>query len=114
MSKITTAIFLLIFLVVVSSLLSFRYSATIVERTPDEHSRAKKNYNTYCVGCHGINLEGFIDHTWKNGNSKPYLIKTITKGYPDGSMPGSEKVLTKTEITELANYILDRIKQGKK
>ncbi len=110
MSKLSSLMFLIIGMFVTTTLLSYRSKANFLTACAEGNSNAKKNYNTYCVGCHGINLEGFVNRKWKNGNSKPYLIKTITKGYPDGSMPGSEKVLTKNEIKEIADYILGGIK----
>lgn len=86
-------------------------------------SRAIKNYNTYCVQCHGVNRDG-------NGiNSRDMAVKprdhTDTKGMGDTPddllfkaikggglavgksilMPKWEAVMSDEEITELVAYL---------
>ncbi|PZR10280.1 MAG: hypothetical protein DI539_21365 [Flavobacterium psychrophilum] len=73
-------------------------------RTPQE------NYQNYCSSCHGEKMDAFVDRDWKYGDSKQDLIKGIAKGYTNDGMPAFEKTFSKTEIEELADYILKGIK----
>jgi aldose sugar dehydrogenase len=69
-----------------------------------------ENYQNYCSSCHGEKMDAFVDRDWRHGNTLPDLVKGIAKGYKDEGMPAFEKTFTKTEIEELANYILNGIK----
>ncbi len=79
-------------------------TVVIAEKTPAE------NYRNYCSSCHGEKMDAFTDRNWKHGNTLPDLVKGITKGYSDEGMPGFEKTFSKKEIEELAQYILNGIK----
>lgn len=76
----------------------------VTERTPQE------NYQNYCSGCHGEKMDAFVDRGWKHGNTLNDLVKGITKGYEDEGMPAFEKTFSRAEIEELADYILNGIK----
>ncbi|MEO1654415.1 MAG: PQQ-dependent sugar dehydrogenase, partial [Bacteroidota bacterium] len=68
-------------------------------------SSPEQNYKTYCAGCHGENLEAFIDRSWVYGNSKAALAKGIKNGYPNEGMPAFDTTFTKQEVEALAQYI---------
>ncbi|MGE4288500.1 MAG: PQQ-dependent sugar dehydrogenase [Salinivirgaceae bacterium] len=63
-------------------------------------------YQNFCAGCHGNQMEEFIDRSWKYGE-KPVQIETaIAKGIPDEGMPGFKDAFTFEEIKALTEYIL--------
>lgn len=68
------------------------------------------NYKNLCAGCHGEKMDMFVDRKWKFGNKKEDLIKTVKHGREDVGMPAFGENLSDKEITALADYILDGIK----
>ncbi|WP_205943819.1 c-type cytochrome [Pedobacter aquae] len=76
--------------------------------------QAAAHYKTYCGGCHGENLNTFIDRKWKYGNTRADIFKAIKNGYPDGGMPSFSAAFKDNEIYNLADYILDRLKNADK
>ncbi|WP_026902482.1 PQQ-dependent sugar dehydrogenase [Pedobacter glucosidilyticus] len=76
--------------------------------------QAAVHYKTYCGGCHGENLNTFIDRKWKYGNTRADIFKGIKNGYPDGGMPSFAAAFKDNEIYNLADYILDRLKNADK
>lgn len=86
--------------------LYFTYKAPV----PSLHKTSLKkdpqaNYKEFCAGCHGEEMNAFVDRKWKHGNSDQDLFKAIKTGYHDEGMPGFDTAFTDTEITELVNYI---------
>lgn len=83
---------------------------------PDDAAPAdpEANYEKFCAGCHGVQMDAFVDRQWKHGNSKEDLFKAIKVGYPDGGMPGFDTAFTDAEITALAEYILTGIENVKR
>jgi len=81
----------------------------------NQDSLAKKNkvanlYMANCSGCHGEQMNAFVDRRWKHGSTQKDLIKAIKHGYPDEGMPAFDAAFSDEEITGLANYILTGIK----
>ncbi len=68
------------------------------------------NYATYCAGCHGEQMQAFVDRRWVHGNTDADLYKAIEVGYPEDGMPGFEATFTQAEIQELVAYIQEGIK----
>lgn len=95
----------LFFITVAAPVLLLCVNATQQTPPPD----AETNYKTYCAGCHGVQMNAFVDRRWKHGNSKEDLFKAIKVGYPDEGMPGFDTAFTDQEIVELADYILKGI-----
>lgn len=77
-----------------------------------EKKDASENYQMYCAGCHGVNLDEFIDRKWVYGNTPAKLEKVIAKGIPDEGMPGFQASLSNDEIRALSEYILAESKAG--
>jgi len=71
------------------------------------------NYKTYCSGCHGNEMEAFVDRKWRHGNSKESLIKSIKVGIKDAGMPAYDTTFTSQQLEELADYILTGIEKRK-
>lgn len=68
--------------------------------------KAQTNYKSYCSGCHGEQMQAFVDREWKHGNTREDIIQSITNGYADKGMPSFKAVFTDEEIEGLADYIL--------
>ena len=66
-----------------------------------------KNYQTYCAGCHGAQLEDFTGRKWIHGNTIDDIAKAIKHGYPDEGMPAFADAFSDAEIRELAAYLLE-------
>lgn len=92
----------------------FLLSSFFIENEPTTNTGAAKtareNYQTYCSSCHGEKVEAFVDRKWKHGNSKSDLITSISGGYPDLGMPTWKATLSPTEIDQLADLILESLK----
>ena len=69
-------------------------------------SDPEKKYSQFCAGCHGAEVEMFVDRNWKYGNTKAEIITSISKGRLDDGMPAFAPSFSKEEIEALAEYIL--------
>jgi glucose/arabinose dehydrogenase len=63
-------------------------------------------YQNFCAGCHGNQMEEFIDRKWKYGEKPVQIENAIAKGIPDEGMPGFKDAFTFEEIKALTEYIL--------
>ncbi|MFB9864169.1 PQQ-dependent sugar dehydrogenase [Rufibacter immobilis] len=70
-----------------------------------EAAEARTNYVNYCGGCHGRDLETFVNRKWKHGESPEALFKGIKHGYPEVGMPAFAATFTDQQITQLVSYI---------
>ncbi len=75
---------------------------------------AAEKYKTICASCHGQKVEMFVDRRWLHGNQRDSLIKSITYAFPGKEMPVFGEVFKPNEISDLADYILNAIEDGKK
>ncbi|MCY7356692.1 MAG: PQQ-dependent sugar dehydrogenase [Rudanella sp.] len=87
----------------------FMLSSFLVAEKPAAKT-ARENYQTYCASCHGEKVEAFVDRKWKHGNAKSDLVASITNGYPDLGMPTWKAVLSEKETSDLADLILESLK----
>ncbi|RYJ42492.1 PQQ-dependent sugar dehydrogenase [Flavobacterium beibuense] len=71
---------------------------------------AAQNYHNYCAGCHGEKMDMFVDRQWKHGRELKDLVFGIKNGYKDEGMPAFAETFSDKETEELAQYILDGIK----
>jgi glucose/arabinose dehydrogenase len=93
-------------LVVLSGL--FISTTFICFTLPSEDSflNAKKNYDEYCAGCHGLELQKFVDEDWQYGKTPDALFITIKYGQEEIGMPDFNVTFTDQEIRDLSSYIL--------
>lgn len=63
------------------------------------------NYQTYCAGCHGDNLEKFTVNNWMNETGTESVEKSIKYGIVSSGMPAFEKTFSDSEINALAEYV---------
>jgi glucose/arabinose dehydrogenase len=82
------------------------------QAAPASASPAHQLYLANCAQCHGQALEGaagpnLADATWLHGQpTKANLVRLIAKGVPDKGMPGWDKQLNASQISQLADYLL--------
>lgn len=70
-----------------------------------------QNYNNYCAGCHGYNLEKFADDNWMFANSESEVIAVIKNGEEEMGMPAFDKTFSDKEIKALTDYIVNEAKE---
>lgn len=70
---------------------------------------AAVNYQKYCSGCHGENLEKFAAKRWMEEDENTSAVKSIKNGIENMGMPAFEKTFTNAEIAELAAYIKEGV-----
>lgn len=68
-------------------------------------TQAQTHFQSYCTGCHGQQMQAFVDRKWKHGNEQADLIASIAKGHADAGMPAFEGTFTEADIEGLAQYI---------
>lgn len=66
---------------------------------------AASNYQRYCAGCHGDNLEKFAAKQWMEEEGISSVEHSIKHGILDIGMPAFAKTFTDKEIEELAVYV---------
>lgn len=72
-------------------------------------SAAEQRFTQYCSGCHGAQMQMFVDRKWKHGKELDSIMASIKHGYADMGMPAFDSTFTEEEIQELALYIVDGI-----
>jgi aldose sugar dehydrogenase len=72
--------------------------------------RSTKLFASQCASCHGPTAEAFADRTWKYGNSRLELIRSIREGYPgSGGQHAFGQKISPERAEELAQYLLGAI-----
>jgi len=66
---------------------------------------APENYQKFCAGCHGVNLEKFANKAWMEEEGVASVVKSIKYGIEDIGMPAFEETFTSHEMEELARYV---------
>ncbi|WP_251864550.1 cytochrome-c oxidase, cbb3-type subunit III [Achromobacter sp. Marseille-Q4962] len=74
--------------------------------------RGKRDFDTYCVACHGVDGKGnrdlgapnLTDATWLYGSSEAAIVRTILEGRAN-TMPAHETILTPEQIRLLAAWV---------
>ncbi|HEX2395880.1 MAG TPA: PQQ-dependent sugar dehydrogenase [Bacteroidales bacterium] len=74
---------------------------------------AEVNYENFCAGCHGRNLEKFAAKSWMEEEGNASVIKSIRFGIEDIGMPAFEKTFSSEEVAALANYVKKGIPSDK-
>jgi glucose/arabinose dehydrogenase len=103
--KITSLILLAPILIVgITSL-----NCTSTGNNHPNHSAAINNYQNFCAGCHGVNLERFALKPWMEEEGIQLAFESIKFGLEDLGMPAFEKTFSDTEIEGLAKYIKNEV-----
>lgn len=74
---------------------------------------AAMNYQAYCAGCHGANLEKFAAKKWMDEEGTASAVNSIRNGIENIGMPSFRKTFTDVEIEELAEYVKKGIPEDK-
>lgn len=99
----------------VKSFLLFLLTITIISCTSTAQNSVKgdrlpaDNYRTYCAGCHGDNLEKFVDKVWMDEQGTSSAEESIKYGIIEMGMPAFEKAFKDAEIEALAVYIKEGV-----
>ncbi|WP_242693396.1 PQQ-dependent sugar dehydrogenase [Sabulibacter ruber] len=81
--------------------------------TEAQLASARNNYVNYCGGCHGRELETFVNRKWQHGDSPEALFKGIKHGYPEQGMPAYATTFSDQEIQQLVGFIREGIVRQK-
>lgn len=90
----------------------FIFSLLIISGCKEKLSKnqfeiTKNNYLEYCAGCHGFQMETFVNKdNWTFGESEAELFNTIKYGQTNIGMPGYDTTFTDEEIRLLTQFIL--------
>lgn len=68
-----------------------------------------ENYRNFCAGCHGDNLEKFVDKVWMDEKGTVSVEKSIKDGIIEMGMPAFSKTFSDLEIKALAQYVKEGI-----
>ncbi len=89
----------------------FRYDGD--SAVESQQRTAAMNYQTYCAGCHGANLEKFAAKKWMDEEGTASAVSSITNGIINIGMPSFRKTFTDPEIEALAEYVKKGIPEDK-
>jgi aldose sugar dehydrogenase len=67
--------------------------------------KAAINYQKYCAGCHGDQLEKFAAKKWMEEKGNESVVRSIRDGIETIGMPSFRKTFTDAEIKDLADYV---------
>jgi aldose sugar dehydrogenase len=70
-----------------------------------QQQSAAANYQKYCSGCHGANLEKFAAKEWMEEKGSSTAARSIKFGIEDIGMPSFQKTFSDAEIAALADYV---------
>lgn len=71
------------------------------------------NYQKFCAGCHGANLEKFAAKAWMEEKGTSSAFNSIKTGIEDIGMPSFQKTFNDAEIEALASYVKKGIPEDK-
>ena len=91
---------------------SFNNSRPSDKEDPLQHNAAI-NYQNYCAGCHGDNLEKFAVKAWMEEEGSTSAFNSIKFGIVDIGMPAFQNTFTDEEIEALADYVKKGIPEDK-
>lgn len=83
------------------------------QHSEQQMEQAAENYQNYCAGCHGNQLEKFEDKDWMYGDDNAAIVHSITFGQEEMGMPGFEATFSTEEISALAEYVKAGIPEDK-
>ena len=64
-----------------------------------------ENYRNFCAGCHGDNLEKFVNKVWMDEKGTASVERSIKEGIVEIGMPAFQKTFSDFEIKSLAQYV---------
>jgi cytochrome c oxidase cbb3-type subunit 3 len=81
--------------------------------TPEAVAAGGPLYATYCVACHGAEMEGgigpsLVDVEWIHGGQASDVIRVITEGVPAKGMIPWKGILSPEQINQVAAYVVSK------
>ena len=97
------------------AILTGLYSFTLSDGKTDNkvQSTTAMNYQKFCAGCHGANLEKFAAKAWMEEKGNQLAFSSIKFGIEKIGMPSFLKTFTDDEIESLAAYVKKGIPEDK-
>jgi glucose/arabinose dehydrogenase len=76
-----------------------------------EPANSAENYQTYCAGCHGAQMQGgqysaLRKTDWLYGDNRAAMLRTVMYGIAGTDMAAWSKVLPKEQVEGLVDYII--------
>ncbi|MEM6629708.1 MAG: PQQ-dependent sugar dehydrogenase [Bacteroidota bacterium] len=84
-------------------------SSAPIEEAP---SLTEVQFTQYCSGCHGAQMQAFVDREWKHGKTKDSIVLSIKSGFADAGMPAFDSTFSDQEVANLADYILTGLEKA--
>jgi glucose/arabinose dehydrogenase len=78
-----------------------------------DFGEAIENYQNFCAGCHGVNLERFKVSAWMQEKGIKTAFESIKFGIDDIGMPAFEKTFNNKQIEDLSKYIKAEVPKDK-
>ena len=75
---------------------------------PSKVDTANKDYQKYCAGCHGNDLEKFKANDWDQPSATARMINAIKYGIASEGMPAYDSTFSKQQIEQLVSYLKKR------
>ena len=75
--------------------------------------QAAANYQNFCAGCHGDQLEKFEEKDWMYGDDLQNVINSIAYGREEMGMPAFDITFDNDEIAALAEYVKKALPEDK-
>jgi len=88
------------------------FSPATADANQDQQT-APANYQRYCAGCHGANLEKFAAMAWMEEEGTSSAFRSIKFGIENIGMPSFQKAFTDAEVEALAVYVKKGIPEDK-
>lgn len=78
--------------------------------TANAEPNAQTLYNSYCIACHGAEMNAgiggsLVDAEWKYAKTDAEIVALIQKGIPEKGMVSFEKILSEKQINDLVKLI---------
>lgn len=94
-------------IVIIVGLSSLRCSSP--EETYHNKLAAIENYQNFCAGCHGVNLERFSVKPWMEEKGIKLAFESIKYGLEDIGMPAFAQAFSDIDIEDLAKYVKNEV-----
>ena len=85
--------------------LTSKEGIAVVDVPDHDFVKAEANYKNFCSGCHGEQMQAFVDRQWKKGNSSEEIFASIKNGITVDGMPSYDSTFTDAEIHDLVAFI---------
>jgi len=103
----------LIILVITGMLGLYSFTTDDLKSEFQVQRTAAMNYQNFCSGCHGANLEKFAAKAWMEEKGNVLAFNSIKSGIEKIGMPSFQKTFSDPEIEALAAYVKKGVPEDK-